>query len=142
MYKIEKDFSYFGGYCIYDGVTYKFTGEYDFYASQDGRILRAHLNDNDELYVKDLSYGTKSFVNNRTKYYMVVSINIHNKNRSKTYGVHTLVMYAWVGRSPMPNMEIDHKNNVPYDNNIKNLRWCTHKENCQWRAEFYKNKER
>lgn len=142
MYKIEKEFSYFGSYCIYDGLTYKYTGEHDFYASQDGRILRAHVNDKDELYVKDLGFGSKSYVNNRTKYYMLVGINLHNKCRTKTYCVHTLVMYAWVGRPTMPNLEIDHINNISYDNNVNNLRYCTHKENCKWRAEFYKNKER
>lgn len=46
----------------------------------------------------------------------------------KTYtkGVHRWIMYAFEGKS---NLEVDHKNGVKSDNNYKNLRYVTTREN-------------
>lgn len=48
---------------------------------------------------------------------------------SKTFKVHRLVAEAFI-----PNLngytEIDHINGIKTDNRVDNLRWCSHKDNC------------
>ena len=61
--------------------------------------------------------------NNRNGYLRV-------KIKGTYYGVHNLVWEAFHGEIPV-GMEIDHRNSVPSDNRLLNLRICTHKENMQ-----------
>lgn len=60
---------------------------------------------------------------NKGKQYAYVCINC------KKVRVHRLVASAFL---PNPNgyNEIDHINNIPYDNRVSNLKWCTHKDNA------------
>lgn len=47
---------------------------------------------------------------------------------SKNYGVHRLVLEAFVGPCP-PGMECRHANDVPDDNTLSNLSWGTRSQN-------------
>lgn len=59
--------------------------------------------------------------------YIVVSLS--NLGKSSPYKVHRLVCEAF-----LPNPEnkpcVDHISTIKDDNRVENLRWCTHKENC------------
>lgn len=48
---------------------------------------------------------------------------------SKIYIAHRIIYYIYHGKLN-PNKVIDHKNNNPLDNRIRNLRECTHAQNC------------
>lgn len=56
-----------------------------------------------------------------------------DKNR-RSYKVHRLIALTFI---PNPDNlpEIDHINSIKYDNQPKNLRWCTKQENCEWRSD-------
>lgn len=49
---------------------------------------------------------------------------------SARFSVHRLVAYAFLTKINGKN-QINHKNNIPYDNHVNNLEWCTPKENIQ-----------
>lgn len=52
--------------------------------------------------------------------------------RPKPRYVHHLVLETFVGPCP-PGMEALHRNDVQYDNRLTNLKWGTHKQNCELR---------
>lgn len=62
---------------------------------------------------------------NKFGYYYVV---LHKNRKPKTWKIHRLVALAFI-----PNPEnkpcIDHIDTIRTNNNIENLRWCTHSEN-------------
>lgn len=62
---------------------------------------------------------------NKNGYFYVV---LHKNKKGKTWKVHKLVALAFI-----PNPEnkkcIDHIDTNKENNNVNNLRWCTHKEN-------------
>ena len=61
--------------------------------------------------------------------YLIVDLRKNNKRHS--YAVHRLVALAFI---PNPDNlpEINHKNEIKYDNNVENLEWCTRKYNINY----------
>lgn len=51
------------------------------------------------------------------------------KNIVKNFKVHRLVLSTFT--EDKPEMVVNHKNNIPYDNRLENLEWCTQKENTR-----------
>lgn len=58
-------------------------------------------------------------------------VYICGKDKPKRKYIHVLVAKAFI-----PNYDnkpcVDHINGDPRDNRVENLRWCTHKENCNF----------
>lgn len=48
----------------------------------------------------------------------------------KMHPMHHLIMKFFGPPKPGPEYEIDHRNQNRLDNDINNLRWVTHRENC------------
>lgn len=61
--------------------------------------------------------------------YLIVDLRKNNKRHS--YTVHRLVALAFI---PNPDNlpEINHKNEIKYDNTVENLEWCTRKYNINY----------
>ena len=61
--------------------------------------------------------------------YLIVDLRKNNKRHS--YAVHRLVALAFI---PNPDNlpEINHKNEIKYDNTVDNLEWCTRKYNINY----------
>ena len=59
--------------------------------------------------------------------------------KRKTHKVHRLIAITFI---PNPDNlpEVDHINGIKYDNQPKNLRWCTKQKNCEWRSERKRKK--
>lgn len=66
----------------------------------------------------------KQFINNKG-YYIV---NLHKKNNVKKITVHSLVAHMFI-ENLENKPEIDHIDGDKSNNNVKNLRWVTRKEN-------------
>ena len=60
--------------------------------------------------------------------HMIVRLFDEN-GKGTTYGVHRLVMKAFVGNS---DLVVNHKNEIPYDNRIENLEYITARENFEY----------
>lgn len=56
------------------------------------------------------------------------------KINQKDMFVHQLVMENFGPPRPGPEYQIDHINRIKTDNRIENLRWVTHRENCNNRT--------
>lgn len=54
--------------------------------------------------------------------------------KRKTFKIHRLIARTFIP-NPENLPEVDHINGVKYDNQPKNLRWCTKQSNCEWRSE-------
>jgi hypothetical protein len=63
-----------------------------------------------------------------TKGYNAVKLN--RKNKQYTLYIHRLVASAFIP-NPDNKLYVDHIDNNRQNNNINNLRWCTHQENQQ-----------
>ena len=61
--------------------------------------------------------------------YLIVSID------GKQMKKHRLIGFQWI---PNPDNlpQIDHKNRIPSDNHISNLRWVSNQENCKNRSHY------
>lgn len=66
------------------------------------------------------------------KGYRRLSIKVNGKK--KHYAVHRLVAIAFI---PNPNNlpQVDHIDGDNTNNKVSNLRWCSNKQNAQWRWE-------
>lgn len=58
-------------------------------------------------------------------------VNLYLNGKMKTYQVHRLVAAAFID-NPDNLPEINHKNEIRYDNVVENLEWCTHVYNLQY----------
>ena len=59
-------------------------------------------------------------------YFQVSLVNINGEKNS--YTIHRLVAESFLP-NPENKTEIDHIDTNPLNNNVENLKWCTHKEN-------------
>ena len=57
------------------------------------------------------------------------SVKLYNKNRVKDIKVHRLVLTAFEGQCPI-GKEGSHLDGNPKNNNISNLKWESHSDNC------------
>lgn len=57
-------------------------------------------------------------------------VNLCKDGGNKSYGVHILVLSAFVDK-PNDKYEVDHIDRNKLNNNLENLRWVTHKENMR-----------
>ena len=56
-----------------------------------------------------------------------------NLRYEKTYSIHRMVAESFL--HPITGKDyVNHKNNIPWDNRIENLEWCTAKENAEHSA--------
>ena len=60
-------------------------------------------------------------------------VKLYNNGNSQNYVIHRLVANAYL-TNPENKPCVDHMNNNTTDNNVRNLRWATIKENCQNRS--------
>lgn len=61
-------------------------------------------------------------------------VTLSRESKTKTFKIHRIVALAFI---PNPDNlpQVDHKNNLKYDNRPENLRWCTTQQNTAWRDE-------
>jgi len=99
-----------------DIINYK-----EFYqVSNLGNVKR--IKDN---YNKSINRNTKSI---RSDGY--IAVKLHRNNIGKSFMIHRLVLEAFVGPCP-DKMECRHLDGNRQNNNLKNLKWGTHKENIK-----------
>lgn len=60
-------------------------------------------------------------------------VTLNKDGRGKTIGVHRLVAQAFLP-NPCKYKEVNHINFNRIDNNVKNLEWCSHKDNIEHSA--------
>lgn len=58
------------------------------------------------------------------------------KGKSKKYGVHVLICWAFRGPKPGEEYEVNHKNRIKDDNRSRNLEWITKSENVRHAFKF------
>ena len=82
--------------------------------------------------IKNLKTNHIIIPDKEEKGYCRLSIKINGKK--KHFAVHRLVAIAFI---PNPNNlpQVDHIDNNKTNNRVDNLRWCSNKENAQWRWE-------
>ena len=66
-----------------------------------------------------------------------LSISLVNNGVRLSTSIHQLVMLAFVGPCP-EGMEVCHNAGNPANNNLENLRYDTHAENCRDTTEHYR----
>ena len=91
--------------------------------TKDGQIW-SHPKSN--KYVKHLKGAwLKKTVDNGYEY-----VSLHKDKKQKKIAVHRLVCLSFFGHNPIKR-HVNHINGNKQDNSIKNLEWCTPRENCQ-----------
>lgn len=67
------------------------------------------------------------------------SIRLSKNSEMKCFKIHRLVAEAFI-ENPENKLEVDHINTIKTDNRVENLRWTTHKENCNNKTSISKRK--
>lgn len=113
----SKNFRYIPG----TNKMYGATKNGDIYSFYHGKITR-------------LKPGYCSSDKNGNYRYMCVNVN------RKVSLVHRLVAEAWlpVSENDKKNLEVNHKDQNPYNNCVDNLEWCTPKYNCNYGDRRYR----
>lgn len=103
-------------YFIENGTVLDYRGLYQ--VSNLGRVKSLNYNHTGQERILKARFQSKG--------YKVV--NLYKNRKTKRFLVHRLVAQAF-----LPNPEnkecVDHINTIKTDNNVKNLRWCSYKEN-------------
>lgn len=71
----------------------------------------------------------KFYVRKKNNNPTCVTVNLRKNNKTKVCRVHRLVLTAFI-RKPEKNEEGCHNDGNPLNNNLTNLRWDTHHNNC------------
>lgn len=79
--------------------------------------------------VKSLKYGREKILKGYKNYKGYLTVKLLKNKKSKIYLIHRLVAICFLPNN-FGNVEIDHINTDRTDNRLENLRWVTHKENC------------
>lgn len=66
-----------------------------------------------------------------------MNVYLYHEGKKTAFKVHRLLAIAFIP-NPDKKLCIDHINNITDDNNLNNLRWCSHSENNMNRS-IYKN---
>lgn len=96
-----------------------------------GRVRRMHSGRRD-LPPTVLKPRKISTSRRKTNY---LSVNLCRESKVRSYQVHRLVAQAFIP-NPENKPQVNHIDGDPSNNNVKNLEWCTQKENI--RHAFYK----
>lgn len=59
-------------------------------------------------------------------------VALWNKKKRKVFLVHRLVADAFIPKTDLFRNNVDHINGIRTDNHVRNLRWCTQKENTNF----------
>ena len=78
------------------------------------------------VWSKNINNFKKSHIDKEGYDYIMIQ---DNKGKRKRTGVHRLVAIHYIP-NPDNKPTIDHINRIRHDNRIENLRWATHKEQC------------
>lgn len=97
-------------------------GHESYAVSNLGRIKSLHARSKQTILKPTIHFSKK-----RT--YFRVSLWSYANYKYKIEFVHRLVLYAFKGPPPAPNMVADHINNIPTDNRPDNLQWVTQRLN-------------
>ena len=79
--------------------------------------------------VFSFKYGRKRLLKQSTTHEGYKKVGLCKNGRFATYLVHRLKLETFIGPCP-PGKETRHRNGVPADNRLSNLRWATPKKNC------------
>ena len=91
---------------------------------EDGTVIRTEHKSKKGRFLKEKKINPHT---SKNKYKM---LSLHDKDgKNKQFYLHRLVFEAFFGDIP-ETFEIDHINGNRADCSIKNLRMCTHKQNC------------
>lgn len=85
--------------------------------SSYGRVRRIYKNGNINI-IKPFTIGRSDYI----------AVKLPYENGRKNKVIHRLVAIAHI-RNPNNYPEVNHKNGIKADNNVKNLEWCTRSEN-------------
>ncbi len=69
--------------------------------------------------------------------YLIVKL-INDEGRRYKKRIHRLVAETWQSMPPAFSLEIDHVNDVRYDNRLNNLEWVTRNENLKRKRRRHK----
>ena len=97
----------------------------DYEVSNLGRVRRkkrAKRYKGEYTYIKGMNNGN----------YMQVFIRPDIVGKSKTFLIHRLVAEAFIPNTDN-KPEVNHEDGNKLNNNVTNLQWATHKENCEHR---------
>jgi hypothetical protein len=73
---------------------------------------------------------TKKLLKKRTDKYGYYKVDLRQNSKRSTLSIHRLVAITFID-NPDDKPLVDHIDNNKMDNNVRNLRWCTSKENQQ-----------
>lgn len=100
----------------------------DIYVSQGGTFIRRGKT--------EISYGTKTYRKATSEpSHIQVCVGVYETKSGKIAGksvnLGRLVLDAWNPTENEESFDVDHVDNNPFNNQLKNLRWLSHRENVK-----------
>lgn len=87
-------------------------------------------------YGRCFNQKTNRFIGSITKQ-GYVRVALTNETNRESFGVHELVLQAFVGSKPNDKYVADHINHKTSDNHVSNLRWVSQSQNGQNKATYF-----
>ena len=84
--------------------------------------------------VKSLNYrhtGREKIMKSQVDGFGYLHVMLYKDSKSKQHHIHRLVASAFIPNHDSKS-EVNHKDEDKTNNNVDNLEWCTHKENCNY----------